>query len=97
MGGVMPEFTTVSAKEAELRTLSGRHGQFIPEQAGNLRIGESENPLTIRRRLVVAAQTLGIPLIIKRSGSELYFWRESREEEQPRSKRGYTHKKEVGR
>jgi hypothetical protein len=55
------------------------------------------NPLTIRHRLVVAAQTLGIPLIIKRSGSELYFWRESREEEQPRSKRGCTQKKEVGR
>jgi hypothetical protein len=97
----MPEFTTVSLKEARLQTASGRQGQYLSEyiayitnlpkgQAGRLRIGESENPLTIRRRLVVATQTLGIPLIIKRSGNDLYFWRENGGEEQPSAKRRYT-------
>jgi hypothetical protein len=67
----MPEFTTVSVTEAKLRTTSGRQKTFLQEyaeyiqqlpkgQAGRLRIGEQENPLTIRRRLGVAAQTLGM-------------------------------------
>ena len=97
----MPEFTTVSVKEAQLRTIPGRQGKFINEyaayitqlpkgQAGRLRIGEQENPLTIRRRLAVAAQTLGMNLIIKRSGRDVYFWRENGGEEQPTSKRRYT-------
>jgi hypothetical protein len=97
----MPEFTTVSVQEAQMRTIPGRQGSFLSEyiayiqqlpvgQAGRLRGGESENPLTIRRRLVVASQTLGIPLIIKRSGNAVYFWREAGEEEQPRAKRRYT-------
>ena len=91
----MPEFATVSLKEAQLRTIPGRQGKFINEyaeyihslpigQAGRLTAGESENPLTIRRRLVSAAQALDINLIIKRSGNNLYFWREEPEEEQPR-------------
>jgi hypothetical protein len=97
----MPEFTTVSVQEAKVRTIPGRQGRFINEyanyiqqlssgQAGRLRIGESENPLTIRRRLSTAAQTLGITLIIKRSGQDVYFWREDGAEEQPRAKRRYT-------
>jgi hypothetical protein len=100
-GGTMPEFTTVSVTEAQLRTLSGRQGTFINEyadylqqvpqgQAGKLRIGELEKHTTVRRRLVTAANAMHIPLIIKRSGNELYFWRESKDEEQPRSKRRYT-------
>jgi hypothetical protein len=74
----MPEFTTVSVTEAQLQTTSGRQKMYLHEyvdyihklptgQAGRLTIGESEKPGTIRRRLFVAAQTLGIPLIIKRS------------------------------
>jgi hypothetical protein len=97
----MPEFTTVSVTEAKLRTTSGRQKTFLDDyvtyiqqlpkgQAGRLRIGESENPLTIRRRIGVAAQTLGINLIIKRSGNDVYFWREDTGEEQPRAKRSYT-------
>jgi hypothetical protein len=50
----MPEFTTVSVKEAQLRTIPGRQGKFINEyadyiqqvltgQAGKLRIGEGRN------------------------------------------------------
>jgi hypothetical protein len=100
-GGTMPEFTTVSVTEAQLRTIPGRQGKFINEyadyiqqvsgeQAGRLRIGESENPLTIRRRLAVAAKAMNTPLIIKRSGNAVYFWREDTEEEQPRTKRRYT-------
>jgi hypothetical protein len=95
----MPEFATVSLKEAQLRTQSGRRGKLVTEyaeyiqslpqgQAGRLRCVEQENPLTIRRRLNTAAQALGIPLIIKRSGSDIYFWSESRGEEQPSQRRG---------
>jgi hypothetical protein len=100
----MPEFTTVSMTEAMLRTASGRQGRYLYKyidyitklptgQAGKFRIGEEEKPATIRRRLVVAAKTLAIPLIIKRSGNELYFWREAREAEQPRTKRSYTRRR----
>jgi hypothetical protein len=91
----MPEFTTVSVTEAQLRTIPGRQGSFMNEyanyiqslpqgQAGKLRVGEQEKHTTVRRRLVVAAKALGIPLIIKRSGNDVYFWREATEEEQPR-------------
>jgi hypothetical protein len=97
----MPEFTTVSMKEARLQTTSGRQAKYLSEyaeyiqklptgQAGRLRIGGQENPLTIRRRLTGAAQTLGISLIIKRSGNDVYFWTEDGGEEQPRRKRSYT-------
>jgi hypothetical protein len=95
----MPEFTTISVQEAKVRTIPGRQGTFINEyadyiqhvptgQAGRLRTGESENPLTIRRRLLSAANALNIPLIIKRSGNDLYFWRENGQAEQPRPRRG---------
>jgi hypothetical protein len=94
----MPEFTAVSVTEAQLQTTSGRQKAYLHEyadyiqqlpkaQAGRLRIGEDENPLTIRRRIAVAAQTLSIPLTIKRSGRDVYFWREDKGDEQPRSKR----------
>jgi hypothetical protein len=100
-GRTMPEFTSISVQEAQIRTIPGRQGKFINEyadyiqqlargQAGRLRIGESENPLTIRRRLAVAAQTLGVNLIIKRSGQDIYFWKDEREAAQPRTKRRYT-------
>jgi hypothetical protein len=100
-GGTMPEFTTVSVKEAQLRTIPGRQGKFINEyadyiqqvpqgQAGKLRIGEEEKHPTVRRRLVVAAKAMNIPLIIKRSGNDLYFWRQDGGDEQPRSKRRHT-------
>jgi hypothetical protein len=62
-------------------------------QAGKLTMGEEEKHTTIRRRLGVAAQTLGISLIIKRSGGNVYFWREDGEMEQPRTKRRYTRRR----
>jgi hypothetical protein len=95
----MPDFTTVSVQEAMVRTIPGRQGSFLNQyidyiqqvpsgQAGKLHVVEQENPLTIRRRLVTAAKAMHIPLTIKRSGNELYFWREDGEAEQPRSRRG---------
>jgi hypothetical protein len=95
----MPEFTTVSVQEAQLRTIPGRQGKFINEyadyiqqlpqgQAGKLMIGGDEKHSTVRRRLATAAQAMNINLIIKRSGNELYFWREDGEAEQPRPRRG---------
>jgi hypothetical protein len=97
----MPEFTTVSVTEATLQTSSGRQKRYLHEyidyittlpkgQAGKLSTGEEEKHTTIRRRLGVAAKTLGIALIIKRSGNDLYFWREDGGEEQPRTTRRYT-------
>ena len=91
----MPEFTTVSVQEAQLRTIPGRQGQFINEyadyiqqlpqgQAGKLRIGEDEKQTTVRRRLTTAAKAMNITLIIKRSGNDLYFWRGDGEAERPR-------------
>jgi hypothetical protein len=95
----MPDFTTVSVKEAKLRTIPVRQRQYLNEyagyiqqlsrgKAGMLHLLEDENPLTIRRRLVVAAQTLGITLVIKRSGADIYFWSEEAAEEQPRPRNG---------
>src|ERR687895_526709 len=100
-GETMPEFTTVSVQEAQIRTIPGRQGTFINEyadyiqqlssgQAGKLRIREDEKHTTVRRRLATAAQAMNIPLIIKRSGNDLYFWRQDGGAEQPRSTRRYT-------
>jgi hypothetical protein len=104
----MPEFSTVSVNEAQMRTIPGRQGKFINEyidyiqhvpsgQAGKLRIGQEEKHLTVRRRLVSAAKAMNINLIIKRSENDLYFWRVNGEEEQPRSKRRYTRRNRRGR
>jgi hypothetical protein len=68
-GGAMPEFTTVSVTEAQLRTIPGRQGTFINEyadyiqqvpqgQAGKLRIGQGEKHPTVRRHLVTAAKAM---------------------------------------
>jgi hypothetical protein len=84
-----------------MRTIPGRQGRYLNEyidyiqhvpsgQAGKLRIGDAEKLLTVRRRLITAAQAMHIPLIVKRSGNELYFWREDGGDEQPRRKRRYT-------
>jgi hypothetical protein len=97
----MPEFTTVSVQEAQIRTIPGRQGTFVNEyadyiqqlpqgQAGKLSIGEEEKHTAIRRRLATTAKTMNITLIIKRSGNDLYFWREDGAEQQPKSTRRYT-------
>jgi hypothetical protein len=97
----MPEFTTISVNEAQVRTIPGRQGKYVSEyadyllqlpqgQAGKLTIGESEKHTTIRRRLTVAANALDLHIIIKRSGNDLYFWKENGAEEQLKTKRRYT-------
>jgi hypothetical protein len=97
----MPEFTTVSVQEAQLRTIPGRQGKFINEyaeyiqqlpqgQAGKLSIGADEKHTAVRRRLAGTAKAMNVPLIIKRSGNDLYFWKEDRGEERLRTKRSYT-------
>jgi hypothetical protein len=103
-GPTMPEFTTVSVQEAKMRTIPGRQGKFINEyadyiqqlpqgQAGKLSIGEEEKHTAIRRRLATTAKAMNINLIVKRSGNDLYFWREGTEEEQLRRKRRYTRRR----
>src|ERR687896_266177 len=98
-GDTMPEFTTISVQEAQLRTIPGRQGKFINEyadyiqqlssgQAGKISIGEDEKHTVIRRRLATTAKTMNVPLIIKRSGNDLYFWREDGGAEQPQPRRG---------
>ena len=98
-GETMPEFTTVPVQEAQMRTIPGRQGKFINEyadyiqqlprgQAGKLMVGEGEKHTAIRRRLVTTAKAMNIPLIVKRSGNDLYFWRGESEVEQPRPRRG---------
>ena len=99
----MPEFTTVSVQEAQLRTIPGRQGQFINEyadyiqqlpqgQAGKLTIGAGQKHTTVRRRLVTTAKAMNIPLNVKRSGNDLYFWREDGGEDVS-SKRRYTRRR----
>jgi hypothetical protein len=94
-GATMPEFTTASVQEAQLRTIPGRQGTFINEyadyirqlpqgQAGKLSVGEEEKHTAIRRRLATTAKAMNINLIIKRSGNDLYFWREDGGEGRPR-------------
>jgi hypothetical protein len=64
--------------------------QQVPKgQAGRLKIAEEEKHTTVRRRLVTAAKAMQINLIIKRSGNNVYFWREDGGDEQPQRKRRY--------
>jgi hypothetical protein len=91
----MPEFEPVSLHEAKGQ---GKYiseyvryiEQIPPGEAGLLRLSEYENPSIIRRRLVLAAQALDVPLGIKRSGQNLYFWIESpiATDEKPKRRRG---------
>jgi|ERR671918_2229586 hypothetical protein len=95
----MPDFAIVSVQEARLRTLSGRQTQFVkeyasyiqqlaPGQAGKLHVSEQEKHTTIRRRLTVTAQALGIALTIRRSENDIYFWIAESAQAQPRPRRG---------
>ena len=91
----MPDFAIISLQEARLRTLSGRQAQYFNQyaeyiqqlgegQAGKLHVSEQERHTTIRRRLTVTAQMLGISLTIKRSGEDIYFWKAGEAAAQPR-------------
>ncbi len=91
----MPTFDVVPLQEARLKTATGRRGQFLQQyadyiqqlpqsQAGRLQATEDEKVSAVRRRLTIAADTLGKKLTIKRMGDELYFWVEPSQEEKPR-------------
>jgi hypothetical protein len=102
----MPDFEIVSVEEAQSMTIPGRRGRFLneyaayikeltPGQAGKLHILEQEKPATIRRRLVVVAKALSVPLTIKRSQQDVYFWIEGWGEAEPRRKRSYTRRRRL--
>lgn len=91
----MPDFAIVSVQDAKLKTIPSRQRtymneyagyiqQLAPGMAGKLHPLADEKLTTIRRRLVVTAQTLDITLVIRRSGEDIYFWSESAGGEQPR-------------
>jgi hypothetical protein len=95
----MPDFAIVSVQDAKLQTMPSRQRTYIneyagyiqqlsPGMAGKLHPLEDEKLTTIRRRLVVTAQTLDATLIIRRSGDDLYFWSEPSGVEQPRPRNG---------
>jgi hypothetical protein len=95
----MPDFAIVSLQDAKVQTIPVRQRTYMNEyagyiqqlsagKAGKLHPKEDEKLTTIRHRLVVAAQTLGITLVIKRSGEDIYFWSEGRGEAQPRPRNG---------
>jgi hypothetical protein len=94
-GAIMPDFAIVSVQDAKLKTIPSRQRTYLneyagyiqqlsPRMAGKIRPLEDEKLTTIRRRLAVAAQTLDTTLIIRRSGTDLYFWLEPAGGEQPR-------------
>ncbi len=81
----MPTFDQVSLQEAMLKTATGKTAQITQEylgyieqltegQAGRLQPGEGERLATVQRRLGVAAKLSGKDLVIKRQGTEVYFW-----------------------
>jgi hypothetical protein len=95
----MPDFAIVSVEDAKVQTIPVRQRTYMNEyagyiqqlsqgKAGKLHVWENEKPTTIRRRLTVVAQMLGIPLTIKRSENDIYFWSEGRGEAQPRPRNG---------
>jgi hypothetical protein len=89
----MPELEIVSLQEAQgQRKYLPEYIEYIhtiPQgEAGKLKLAETENPGAIRRRLVLAAQALGITLGIKRSGQHVYFWIKPAADEKPKRGRG---------
>jgi hypothetical protein len=95
----MPNFELISVEDAKVQTIPVRQRTYVNEyagyiqqlsagKAGKLHPKEDEKLTTIRRRLVVAAQTLGITLVIKRSGEDIYFWSEGEAAAQPRPRNG---------
>jgi hypothetical protein len=93
----MPEFEIVALQEAKSqRKYISEYASYIHQisqgQAGKLHLVENENPATIRKRLVLAAQAVDITLVIRRSGQDIYFWIEQpvkpAVEERPQRRRG---------
>jgi hypothetical protein len=90
----MPECTYISLQDALIAT-STKWGlrefmheylayiQGVPRgQAGRLHVsvGEPDDPIIVRRRLAAVAKAFNIPLTIKRTGLDIYYWREDETE-----------------
>src|ERR671914_983818 len=78
----MPQLQIVSLDEAQ------GQGRYVPDyvafiqqaphgQGGKLVLSDEENPITVRKWLVLAAKAMDIPLGIRRRGRNIYFWVES--------------------
>jgi hypothetical protein len=86
----MPEIRYISRQDAQIATHERwQLREFMREyldyiegvprgRAGRLHVseGEPDSPITVRRRLAAVAKAFNIPLTIKRSGQDIYFWRE---------------------
>ena len=82
----MPKFHVVSTSEVPQRQRVRREeavrdeyvgyiNQIGRTKAGKLTPSEGETTQALRRRLGAAAKHTGKELIVKRNGSEIYFWR----------------------
>jgi hypothetical protein len=86
----MPECTYVSLQDAliathqrwQLREFMNEYLDYIQSvprrRAGRLHVsvGEPDSPIAVRRRLAAVANAFNIPLTIKRTGQDIYYWRE---------------------
>lgn len=83
----MPTFGVVPLQEAMERSARDNRSRAVAEyvtfleqlrkgQAGKLEPNEGESVPTIRRRLGAAVRLSGKPVVIKRAGSQIYFWLE---------------------
>jgi len=82
----MPSFETVTLDEAIRKTaIVGKRGEILREylayldqlkngQAGRLSPNDGETVGAVRRRLGAAARLVGMELVIKRAGEDIYFW-----------------------
>jgi hypothetical protein len=86
----MPVCTYIPRTEARIATYRYRRlGEFMDEylgyiqrvpqgRAGRLHVSvdEPESPLTVRGRLAAVAKAFTIPLTIRCTGQDVFFWRE---------------------
>ena len=81
----MPKFELLSLAEAEIQSSTGKRAEITREylgyieelgegQAGRLTVAEGETSGAVRRRLGAASKLSGKNLIIKRVGSDIFFW-----------------------
>ena len=81
----MPTFEIVPVEQATVKTSPSKRARILEEyagyvkqlttgQAGKLRPCEGETPTAIRRRIGAAAKLAGKDLVIRRAGTDVYFW-----------------------
>jgi hypothetical protein len=86
----MPVCTYISLQDAliathqrwQLRNFMSEYLDYIQDvplgRAGRLHVseGEPDSPIIVRRRLDGVAKAFNIPLTIKRTGQDIFYWRE---------------------